>query len=84
VKLDYNTSKVLIANTILRPFNVSAGVRQDDAFSAILFNISLNVVFEGTAEKGNFTYKFTHVCAYHIIIIIYFSINFQLVTWIKS
>jgi hypothetical protein len=36
--LNDNISKVLVAITVSRPFNVSTGVRQGDAMSEALFN----------------------------------------------
>jgi hypothetical protein len=35
--LNDNTSKVLLANNSSRHFNISTGVRQDDALSAALY-----------------------------------------------
>jgi len=32
---------------------LAAGVKQGDTFSATLFNTALNIVLEGTVEKGN-------------------------------
>ncbi|KDR10534.1 hypothetical protein L798_15243 [Zootermopsis nevadensis] len=40
------------------------GVREGDAPSATLFNIALNIVLEGTVEKGNIVYKSKQICAY--------------------
>jgi hypothetical protein len=62
--LSDNIAKVLIANTSSRSFNISTGVRQGDALSAVLFNIVLNMVLGGIVEKGNITYKSTQICAY--------------------
>jgi sorting nexin-29 len=62
--LNDNTSKVLIANNSSRHFNISMEARQDDALSAVLFNLALNMVLEGTVEKGNIVYRSKQICAY--------------------
>jgi sorting nexin-29 len=62
--LNDNTSKVLVANNSSRHFNISTGVRAGDALSAALFNVALNMVLEGIAEKGNIVYKSKQMCAY--------------------
>jgi sorting nexin-29 len=43
---------------------ISMGVRQGDALSVALFNVALNMVLEGTVEKGNIVYKSKQICAY--------------------
>jgi hypothetical protein len=40
------------------------GVRQGDALSAALFNVALNMVLQGTVEKGSTVYKSKQICAY--------------------
>jgi hypothetical protein len=52
------------ASNSSRHFNISTGVRWGDALSVALFNMALNMVLEGNAEKGNIVYKSKQICAY--------------------
>jgi hypothetical protein len=63
MKLNYDTSKVLVANNSSRHFNISMGVRQGDALSAALFDVALNMVVEGIVGKQIIVYKTKQICA---------------------
>jgi hypothetical protein len=43
---------------------LAAGVKREDTFSATLLNRALNIVLEGTVEKGNITYNSKQISAY--------------------
>jgi len=49
---------------------VAAGVKQEDIFSATLFNTALNIVLEGNVEKGNTIYNPKQISAYPADIIL--------------
>jgi len=49
---------------------LAAGVKQEDIFSATLFNTALNIVLEGNVEKGNAIYNFKQISAYPADIIL--------------
>jgi hypothetical protein len=66
IELNDNMSEVLIVNNSSRPFHASTGVRQDDALSATLLNVALNMVLEGTEENGN-VYISKQICADDIV-----------------
>lgn len=62
--LENNKAKVSIGSKTTRQFEVTAGVRQGDSLSALLFNLTLETVLDGVVEKGSIMIKSTQMNAY--------------------
>ena len=57
-------ARVLVDGYCGEEFNLNRGVRQGDALSATLFNLTLHCVLESIVDNGIITYKSKHLCAY--------------------
>lgn len=62
---------------------LAAGVKQEDIFSATLFNTALIIVLEGNVEKGNIIYNTKQISAYPaaIILIVRSTTGLEAVLW---
>lgn len=62
--LQETTAKVIVGGKLSKEINISTGVRQGDAVSAVLFNLTLHEIMKDLSLEGSIIYKSYQVCAY--------------------